>query len=239
MKPFLTLDNITIRLKDKFLFENANWVMKEGENWLIIGANGAGKTTLAKAIAGELPLKTGEIILNFLGSIENPYPSIHKDKIAYLSFESHQKLVEQDNFKKDLQEFSGKKIRGIKVKNYLSFWGTKILQNHFNIDNLVDQEISTLSTGEARKVQIIHELQKNPKLLILDEPFEGLDQNSKKDLTKIIENLNGTQLILITHRVSDIPRNISHIMVIKNGQIKVTGNYPSVIPDVLDPESNK
>lgn len=230
MKPFITLENITVRIRDKFLFENTDWVMHERENWLIIGRNGAGKTTLVKAIAGELSLKQGEIILNFLGDVENPYPFVHRDKISYLSFESHQKLVEQDNFKKDLQEFSGKKIKGMQVKDYLrpSFWEAQRLQDPFNIEHLLHQEISTLSTGEARKVQIIHSLLKKPKLFILDEPFEGLDQDSKKDLTKIIENLNGIQLILITHRVNEIPKNISNIMVLEDGHIKVTGKKEDI-----------
>lgn len=231
MEPFITLNNITIRLKDKFLFEGTSWVMSKGEHWLIIGPNGSGKTTFVKAIAGLLPLKNGEIILNFLEREKYPYPALHREKLTYLSFEVHKDIFEKDSLERDYQEFAGKKIKGITVKDYLKVTRVKSLESRenewedvFNIKDLLDREIITLSTGELRKVLIVKALQKNPKLIILDEPFDGLDKSSRQQLMDIIEQLeNKIHVLLITHKINEIPKNITHIMVIKNGKIDSFG----------------
>lgn len=223
-KPFVTLDNITIRLGEKFIFENTSFILHQGENWLITGPNGSGKTTLVKAIAGILPLKQGEILLNFLKDEKLPYPSVHRDAVSYLSFDSHQHISQKDNLIRDLQEFSGKKILGISVKEYLGRAWKKYPNKIFDIENLLNREIATLSTGEQRKTIIIKALLNKPKLLILDEPFDGLDKESKQiliDLIKILEKK--MHLIIVTHKTNEVLESITHVMKIKDGKIESFG----------------
>ncbi len=223
-KPFITLDQITIRLREKKIFENTSFTIHQGEHLVVIGPNGSGKTSLVKAIAGLLPLSNGEIILNFLKNEKYPYPSLHKDKISYISFESHQNMLKQDELKKDLQEFSGKKNRGILVKEFLGKSYKSPRKKTFDISKLLKREFSSLSSGEQRKVFLIKALLKKPQLLILDEPFDGLDRDSKKNFLSILEALDKKlHLILVTHNIDEIPSIITHIMQVKNGKIEYFG----------------
>jgi molybdate transport system ATP-binding protein len=68
-KPFLTLDQVTIRSRDRFVFEDTSWQIKSDEQWAIIGPNGAGKSTLVKALAGDLPIVRGRAVYHFLEEI--------------------------------------------------------------------------------------------------------------------------------------------------------------------------
>ena len=70
-KPFLTLDGVTIRLRDRFVFEDTSWQIKSDEHWAVIGANGAGKSTLVKALAGDLPIVRGRAVYHFIGESDS------------------------------------------------------------------------------------------------------------------------------------------------------------------------
>lgn len=198
---FISLNNITIRTGEKFLFKNTSLQLEKADNLLVVGANGSGKTTLVKAIAGLLPVSKGEIILEFLKNDPLPYPFVHKDKIAYISFESHKKIHQQNELLKDLEGFSGKK------------------KKTFN-----------LSTGETRKLIIEKALSKNPAILILDEPYDGLDVNFKKEFKRVIEKLSKKCfLILVTHRLDEVFKNIKKALLVENGEIKKIGNIKDVL----------
>ena len=86
---------------------------------------------------------------------------------------------------------------------------------------MLDRGILFLSTGEMRKIMIARALAKVPQLLILDEPFEGLDVASRSQLAEIINRLmaQDRQIILVTHRISEILPNISHVMGLKKGMV--------------------
>ena len=197
---FISLENITIRLKDRFLFKNTSLMLQRADNLLVVGANGSGKTTLVKAIAGLLPVAQGEITLDFLDG-PLPYPSVHKDKIAYISFDAHKKIHLENEFKKDLEDLTGKSER-----------------------------IINLSTGQTRKYLIEKALKKNPAILILDEPFDGLDVNFSKELKDLIEKLSKKVfLILVTHRADEIIKGIKKAVLIRDGKIEKYGSVKETL----------
>lgn len=230
----LSVNNITIRLRDHFLFHNTHWQLGRREQWLILGENGSGKTTFAKALAGLLPLKTGEIILHFVESGKYPYPQINKDKIAYVSFDSQQRMLTKDSLKRDFEAYAGKESPGTRVKDFMNVKSqASIIKSNemFDIFKLKDRELSSLSTGEIRKVFIIKAIAQKPKVLILDEPFDGLDKESKNILMKIISAVieDGIQLILIVHKIDQVPQEITHVMVIKDGKIEKQGRKEDIL----------
>lgn len=197
---FITLDSITIRIRDKFLFRNTSLQLEKVDNLLVVGANGSGKTTFVKAIAGLLPLSQGEIVLEFLND-PLPYPSVHKNKIAYVSFDAHKKIHLENEFKKDLEELTGK-----------------------------SQKVLNLSTGQLRKYLIDKALKKKPEVLILDEPFDGLDSNSRKDLMESIEALSEKLfLILVTHRSDEVSKKIKKAVFVENGVVEKFGDVKEIL----------
>ena len=220
--PLITLDRITIRMRDRFLLPDTSWVIKQNQHWAILGTNGAGKTSLVRAIVGELPVVRGKIVYHGGKSL--------KDSICYVSFERHQRLIAREEARDESRYFSGK-LNDVTAARDLLNGALPALNSpqrqfdavveQLNIAHLLNRGIRFLSTGEMRKIMIAQALVKSPRLLILDEPFEGLDVSSRSQLTQVINGLmdDQRQIILVTHRLAEIPPNISHIMGLREGNV--------------------
>lgn len=224
--PVLSANNITIRVGENFFFHKTSWQLQKGEQWLVLGQNGSGKTTFAKALAGLLPLKQGEIILHTATDKPYQYTHLHKDKIVYMSFETQQKFITRDSLRRDYESYIALETPGTTVNDYLGkAYETHVFQATFGVHSLLNREIDTLSTGEMRKVFLVKALLENPQILVLDEPFDGLDFATKRQLLDVVNQIMtmGTQIILITHRADEIPQEITNIMLIKNCKILASG----------------
>lgn len=218
LKPLLSVKDITIRVYDSFFFEHTHWQMLPDEQWVIIGPNGAGKSIFAKALTGIIPLQHGEIV--------------SKGKIAYLSFDTQQQKIQKEERMRDLISGIGKETKGQTVKKFLGIRYKKFrFKNIFSIDALFTQLLHSLSTGEMRKVFLIQTLLQNPRILILDEPYDGLDSIAKKSLSNIIEELMVSMpVILITHHFDEIPKKTTHVLVMKNCKVLQQGEKEDILP---------
>ena len=98
-KPFISLDNVSIRLKGNAVVRDIDWKIEKGEQWAILGPNGSGKSTLVRALFGGTNLTHGTITFHFEKDVKKrQHPVLMKDQIGYVSFELHQKLMEQEDF---------------------------------------------------------------------------------------------------------------------------------------------
>ncbi|MEE8540701.1 MAG: ATP-binding cassette domain-containing protein, partial [Desulfobacterales bacterium] len=97
--PFITLKNVTLRIRDRWILANTNWVLKTHQHWAILGPNGSGKTSLAGALTGRVPVVDGRIIRHYSSTTPNP--------ISYLSFELHRRLIAKDEGRDAARFFSG------------------------------------------------------------------------------------------------------------------------------------
>ncbi|UCH22042.1 MAG: ATP-binding cassette domain-containing protein [Deltaproteobacteria bacterium] len=231
----LVLDNITIRVRDKFFFNGTNWEIKKDQHWAVIGPNGAGKTTLAAAIAGERAIVAGKI--------SYPHFTSPRDQISYVSFESHQQLIANEEALDAARYFSKKLNSFTTARDAILSTSSKRQDGHpqgfkkvlalLQIEELLNRPIRFLSTGQIRKVLIASALAKSPKLLILDEPFEGLDVQSRTCLSVILHELmkQGTQVILVTHRLAEVVPDITHVLGVKDGQILIQGKREEILVD--------
>lgn len=214
MKPsVIKLKNITVRVYDQFILKNTSWELKRGENWLIIGPNGSGKSSFVRVLSGELPVVRGDV----------SYSIDPKSDIAVVSFEKLKNLLKKEDIIEESRYFSGDgsitKVSDILgKKNVINNQFIKL----FNIEDLLHKSILKLSTGERRKILIAKALLSNPKLLILDEPFEGLDFKSKISLKRTIENVikKKIQVILVTHRFDEAPDILKNVLPIKDLKVK-------------------
>ena len=188
-----------------------------------------------RAIAGELPVVRGNIIHHHSG--------LSKASIGYVSFERHRQVIDQDEARDESRFFSGNpehittSRQIILSGNHIKSFSQKRLNQmagHLQVRDLLDRGIRFLSTGELRKVLMVKALMNRPRLLILDEPFDGMDIDSCNRLTKYINNLmNGNvQIMLVTHRLEEIPSNISHVLCIDNGKVIMQGRRKN-IPDTV------
>jgi molybdate transport system ATP-binding protein len=225
-RTLIRLENITLRVRDKFILPDTSWRIVKGQHWAILGPNGAGKSSLVRALVGDVPVVCGTI-----SQTDDP---MRKVSAEYLSFEQHQRLIAREEHRDESRFFSGRMNRITAVGDLLheillpEDGGSAAIDSvlaSLKIKHLREKNIRTLSTGELRKVQIARVLLKSPQVMILDEPFDGLDQNSRKNLARIIDGvMDGTRtVILVTHRYREILPAITHIMEIRDNQVVFQG----------------
>jgi molybdate transport system ATP-binding protein len=231
-QSLIRLENITLRIRDRWILSNTSWELKKGQNWVLLGPNGAGKSSLVRALIGELPVVKGKIIF--------PDDPSLPDKIAYVSFEGHQGLIECEDHLDCARYFSGDLDHFTTVRQVLlsglpadetchAMIAQKVAQ--LEVTHLLTRAIRFLSSGEMRKVLIARALIPSPRLLILDEPFDGLDLQTRTQMAHCINTLmNGKQqVILVTHRITEVLPNISHILGIKEGKVLFQGERERVL----------
>ena len=201
MSQSISLTNIVVSLHGKTILDHVSWTIHRDEQWVILGPNGSGKSTLVKALWGGVPVQRGEIV-----------SELSQAEIGYVSFELHQHLMEYELLQTQLREYSGK-IHEITTAEEVILSGIESFSadrpdNLLHLRGVLDRNITALSTGEMRRVLIARALMKRPKLLILDEPFDGLDVESRASLRQMIEEImqSGIQLILINGKYLRIDR---------------------------------
>jgi len=245
-EPFITLDNISVRLQDRLYLQGTSWQINANEHWAILGPNGSGKTTFARSLFGGVPIVRGNIIYHF-SKEGRQNPATVANAIGYVSPELHCDIIEHENLVDRSRDFSGQIHEKTTVSNLIldnkanSADGAQPkerldqIARNMSIEALLERDIRSLSIGEMNKVLIAKALMKRPRLLILDEPFEGLDKPSLNSVADSINDLmrKDIRVILITHRFEEIVPNITHVLLIKHGKIYKGGRKK----DVFTPEN--
>ena len=196
----LQISQGTFRLSDTKTLQLNTFVLNAGDSWAFVGSNGSGKSALARALAGELPLLKGE-------------RQCHFTRITRLSFEQLQKLVsdEWQRNNTDLlspgEDDTGRTTAEIIQAEVNDPARCSTLAQQFGITSLLDRRFKYLSTGETRKALLCQALMSEPELLILDEPFDGLDVASRQQLADLLASLHqtGYTLVLVLNRFDEIP----------------------------------
>ncbi len=221
----LRILNLTKTYGDKRAVDNLNLHIKAGEMYAFIGHNGAGKTTTIKACTGLLNFDEGEIYIDGFSIKENPIEC--KRRFAYIP----------DN--PDLYEF----MTGIRYLNFIAdIFGVPTKERNEKIKKYGDmfgltedlaQPVSAYSHGMKQKLAIISALIHSPKLLIMDEPFVGLDPRAsfllKEEMRRICEN--GGAIFFSTHVLDVAEKICDKIAIIKDGRLVVQGEMSEVKGD--------
>lgn len=227
--PFITLDNVTVRLRDRWLLEGTSWRIRRGENWVVWGANGAGKSTLAGVLSGEVAVVRGWVRRHYEQDADL---CGGRRGVAVVSSEQYHWLYRKEQLFDEFRHFSGRVTETTTVADLLEevFVRHEIdptdlhwtqVSGALGLPALWGKPIQALSSGEMRKLLIGRALAADPCLLILDEPFNGLDVNSRGHLVALLERLVslGTQIVLIVHRRSEIPPFFSHVLRVEQGRV--------------------
>ena len=192
-----------------------NFSLCEGENILVVGRNGAGKTMLINTILGNYPLREGSRDYFFDG-----YTSNHMyDNVKYLAFNDNGSV--SDYYQQRWNSFDQEDA--VMVDSVLADYGDKEylaqLLKVLNIEHVVGKKLLSLSNGELRKLQIIKTLISKPAVLIIDNPYIGLDITSRVSLENLFSALSKnlkTSLIIVQSRLYSIPDFITHIVSVKD-----------------------
>jgi molybdate transport system ATP-binding protein len=226
-EPFLTLQDITVRVGGRWLLEHTHWQINRGEHWVIWGANGAGKTTLAKALMDQAAVVQGRIHRHYKSDL-----TLDGDKasLAMVTPEQYHHLYARAQLVDEMRHFSG--VLGNPARAYDALVNTNAVGDSeqgkwadffrlLDVQTLLAKQLEALSSGEMAKLLIARALASDPCLLILDEPFNGLDTKSREQFMGFLDQLAhaGIQLILITHRASEMADCITHVIHLDKGKV--------------------
>lgn len=220
----LEYKNFSKSYGNKLAVDNLNLKIEDGILCAFVGPNGAGKTTTLKATAGILDFNNGDILINGL-SIKND-SILCKREIAYLPDEpklyEFLKGIDYLNFICDIYDI--KDERSDLIKKYSDL---------FELTGFLGNTINTYSHGMKQKLSIISALIHKPKVLLLDEPFVGLDPVSSHNLKEIMKSLTkeGVTIFFSTHVLEVAEKLCDKVAVIKNGKLIVYDDVKKVIKD--------
>jgi len=225
--PLITVDAITVRLRDRWLLNGSSWRINAGEQWVVVGPNGAGKTSLVKAVAGLLPVVQGTIHYHAFGG-RPPTAAI-----AYVAGDESRTLWRRERRLDHARNFSGRFNAATSVRKFLeSQPGGRLpirqrslrlaeLSRELRLEGLLDKPLMSVSTGEMSRVLLARELVRRPKMLILDEPFEGLDVRGRRELKAVLDGMfaAGLPILMVVHRPEEMLASTTHLLSLDNGRI--------------------
>lgn len=195
-----------------------DWKIKAGECWAVIGRNGSGKKQLGQLLAGEAE------------SVEGDY-SLKPGNTIILSFESQQAFYENE-IKIDDTDLMDHLDPGTTVQKILGIDKVPSSLSFLHLEPLLDRGYRLLSSGESRKVLLAKALLEEPDFLIVDEPYDSLDQQSKIELNSFFEHFlqySKTQLCFLLNTWSEISNWHTHIAVIEKGEIIAQGEAKKIV----------
>lgn len=215
----LKIENVTKKYKNGALAnDNISLTVNDGEIYGFIGPNGAGKSTLIKSIVGLHDFE-GTIKLDNLTLKENPIA--YKAKLAYIpdnpDLYENVKAINYLNFIADV--FKIEQDKRVKTIDYYA--------DLLEIKSSLNMPIKTFSHGMKQKLAIIGAIIHKPKLLVMDEPFVGLDPKSSYDVKEIMRNLvaKGTIIFFSSHVLEVVEKLCDHIGIINSGKIIYDGTF--------------
>ena len=195
-----------------------NLTINKGEQIAIVGANGSGKSRLVDIMIGRWPLLMNEVEYDFSPSAS----SLVSDNIKYITFrdshgDSDTNLYYQQRWNSQDLEITPfvKDLLPVVQDSHL----TERLYNLFGVEEMLNKHIVLLSSGEMRKFQIVKTLLTNPRVLIMDNPFIGLDVDTRvllKDLFSQLISQFSLQLVLVVSKPNDIPDFITHVIPVED-----------------------
>lgn len=230
MANTLSVENLSKFYGRKQVVKGISFSMENGSITGLLGPNGAGKTTTFYMIVGFIKSNGGKILLDNENITNLPMHKRSKLGLSYLPQESSifRKLTVEDNIKLVVQTRND--LSKIEKKELL-----ESLMEEFGITKLRKQYGYTLSGGERRRTEIARALATNPKFLLLDEPFAGIDPKAVYEIKQIVRKLKdqGIGILLTDHNVRDTLEITTCAYIINEGNILVYGTKDELINNEL------
>jgi len=206
-KNIITATSISFSYKDNEILKNTSFTVKSDDFIAIIGPNGSGKTTLLKILLGLLEPTKGQVKL-----------LVDRSRIGYVP----QKYNVDENFPGTVEEILSNENQGMHKK--------------IGIGKLMKKKFAELSGGQQQRVLIALALQRNPALLILDEPTSGVDIKAQQSFYELLRHLNksGIAIIIVTHEVGVISSSVKEVLGIsrKIGCIEKPAEIPKLLKEM-------
>lgn len=215
----LKVEGVTKYYGEHLAVDNLSFSVNDGEIFGLLGVNGAGKTTTFRMIIGLLDKSSGTITLD-----GEKIDYSKTDKIGFLTEE--RSLLTKLTVKEQVIYYGV--LKGMKEKDILE--KLDILLERFKISEYKDRKIKELSKGNQQKIQFITAIINDPKLLILDEPFSGLDPINVSLFVEVMQELkmHGTSIIFSSHRMEHVEQFCEKLVVLVKGKSVLSGKIKDI-----------
>ena len=233
-----SFQHATVFLDRQEVLHDINWTVEPGQQWLLAGGNGAGKSTLLRVLMGEEPVAAGGSLRRYLAVSNAEGTARTERELSTLSEIQHHICLVSDR----LQALYTHDDNALQV-SLSGLDGTIGVHRECSaaeqaramrclrltgMDGLAERRFRTLSTGQARRVLLARAMAGAPSLMLLDEPFSGLDASSRQGMMALIALMmrSGMQIILISHREDDILPGMTHRAIMRDGRLIRTEMLP-------------
>ncbi|MFF4614352.1 ABC transporter ATP-binding protein [Nonomuraea jabiensis] len=237
------LEGVAVRVVGKSLLDSVDWQVDYGDHWVVLGPNGAGKTTLL-SLAGAVRHPTEgavKVLGHKLGRVDVRELRRHIGLVA-----ASQRLIDEE-----LMEQEGATAHTVVLTGHtgtsVPLWGkygeverdrAHRLLADLGCKDLADRPFRVCSQGERARIRVARALMADPAVLLLDEPFAGLDLPAREDLIAAVEDLATTRPVLttvtVTHHLEEVPATTSHAMLMRDARVLAAGPVEEVLtPDNL------
>ena len=221
----IEIKNVTKKYGNKKAVDNVSFDVNDGDIFAFIGHNGAGKTTLIKSIVGIHDFDEGDILIDGMSIKDNPVEC--KKLMAFVpdnpeTYE-HMKAIDYINFICDMYDVDTE-TREINIKKYAKL---------FDMEDKLGDTIDSYSHGMKQKVVLISALAHDPKILIMDEPFVGLDPKAVFDIKEVLNEMvkDGKIVFYSTHILDVAEKLCTRVAIIKNGKLVKAGSMKEIKGD--------
>ena len=215
----IELNNVTASLgtdeQANFVVSNLTWQVASDQHWLLLGGNGAGKSALTAVLLDQAKISQGTRHCDF-------------ERIEMVSSQRQKQLIEAELLTDQDDIIDGKTqpklVSELIYQQASANFDEQLCQQlitGFAFEPLLKQRLRALSTGETRKLMLIKALSNRPQLIVLDEPFDGLDVESTELLNTILAELsNSMSMLFVLNRLAEIPAFISHYGYVSAGKLQ-------------------
>ena len=212
MKKIININDFTVKLNNKTILENINLTLHGPKIIALVGANGAGKSTLFKSIMGIINPSDGNIIING----KNPKDALKNNLISYVP-----QIEEVDwNFPLLVEELVMMgRYNHMNIFRKVSIKDKRIVKESLDfvqMNEFINSQIGVLSGGQKKRIFIARALAQESKILLLDEPFSGVDINTEESLSMLFRSLvdRGCLIIVSTHNLGSVPRFCDEVILL-------------------------
>ena len=260
--PILALEQASFADHDgRPAFVDTSWCLLPGERWAIVGCNGSGKSLFVSALRGRLRPTRGRVRHFFVegipGGEDAAFGVFPRGTLAVVATADLQRVATAQSPYIQARWHGSESDQGTVVRDFLD--RQRVLARHpfevlddaeppaeyvarqqaaidrFGLAPLQHRRLMQLSNGELRKLLLVRALLLRPRLLILDEPFVGLDAAFREELTQILDELHAASVttLLVTARPEDLPPGVSHVLAIEERRVVYAGpraDAPSFAP---------
>jgi molybdate transport system ATP-binding protein len=223
------LTHLNLHRGARAVLRDINWTIRPGEHWVLAGGNGAGKTQLLKIVAGVVwPTPARHPVRHYrLDGMEMTAPFGVKDEIAYLGAERQDKYQRYGwNMRAERIAGTGLYRSDIPLERTTATDARRIrsVLAALGVAPLASRPFLSLSYGERRVILMARALLSRPRLLLLDEVFNGLDElNRRRILRWLARAARRLPWVLATHRLEDLPAGTTHALILNRGRVEYAG----------------